>query len=140
MSESSDRALLDLIRRGGPMSVAEMAASLGVTDTAIRNRLTRLVSARLVERHAEHRGRGRPRHVYEVSAFAQKQLGQNYADLALVLWEELMSSVEDRRLRRSSCAGHGSPCRHLLPPGQWSGMGGPAGATHRRASRTGRGG
>ncbi|MGO9464477.1 MAG: helix-turn-helix transcriptional regulator [Isosphaeraceae bacterium] len=100
MSESSDRTLLDLIRRGGPMSVAEMAASLGVTDTAIRNRLTRLVSARLVERHAEHRGRGRPRHVYEVSAFAQKQLGQNYADLALVLWEELMSSVEDRRLRR----------------------------------------
>jgi len=77
-----------------------MAAGLGVTDTAIRNRLTRLVAASLVERHAEHRGRGRPRHVYEVRAFAQKQLGQNYADLALVLWEELMSTVEDRRLRR----------------------------------------
>jgi len=100
MSESSDRALLDLIRRGGPLSVVEMAASLGVTDTAIRNRLARLVGARLVERHAEHRGRGRPRHVYEVSVEAQKQLGQNYADLALVLWEELMSTVEDRRLRR----------------------------------------
>jgi predicted ArsR family transcriptional regulator len=100
MSESSDRALLDLIRRAGPLSVAEMAASLGVTDTAIRNRLARLVAARLVERQEEHRGRGRPRHVYQVSAYAQKQLGQNYADLAVVLWEELMSSVEDRKLRR----------------------------------------
>jgi predicted ArsR family transcriptional regulator len=100
MSESSDRALLDVLRRGGPLSVAEMAATLGVTDTAIRNRLARLVGARLVERHAEHRGRGRPRHVYQVSVQAQKQLGQNYTDLALVLWEELMSTVEDRRLRR----------------------------------------
>jgi predicted ArsR family transcriptional regulator len=100
MSESSDRALLDVIRRGGPLSVVEMAATLGVTDTAIRNRLARLVGARLVERHAEHRGRGRPRDVYQVSVEAQKQLGQNYADLALVLWEELMSTVEDRRLRR----------------------------------------
>jgi predicted ArsR family transcriptional regulator len=100
MSESSDRALLDLIRRVGPLGVAEMAAQLGVTDTAIRNRLARLVGARLVERHEEHHGRGRPRHVYQVSTFAQKQLGQNYADLALVLWEELMNTVEDRKLRR----------------------------------------
>ena len=45
MSESSDRALLDLIRRGGPLTVAEMATSLGVTATAIRNRLTRLLGA-----------------------------------------------------------------------------------------------
>ena len=37
MSESSDRELLDLVRRRGPMTVAEMAASLGVTGTAIRN-------------------------------------------------------------------------------------------------------
>jgi predicted ArsR family transcriptional regulator len=100
MSESSDRALLDLIRRGGPLTVVEMASRLGVTDTAIRNRLARLVGARLVERHEEHRGRGRPRHVYQVSTFAQKQLGQNYADLAVVLWDELMSTVEDRKLRR----------------------------------------
>jgi predicted ArsR family transcriptional regulator len=100
MFESSDRALLDLIRRQGPLTVVEMAAALGVTDTAVRNRLARLVGSRLVERRPEHRGRGRPRHVYQVSVEAQKQLGQNYADLAVALWEELMSTVEDRRLRR----------------------------------------
>ncbi len=67
MSESSDRPLLDLIRRDGPLTVAEMASRLGVTATAIRNRLTRLVDAGLVERRAESGGRGRPKHTYSAS-------------------------------------------------------------------------
>ena len=100
MTESSDRALLDLIRRGGPLTVAEMAASLGVTGTAIRNRLARLLGDGLVERRAEHGARGRPRHAYQVSVLAQKRLGQNYADLAVALWEEMMNTVADRKLRR----------------------------------------
>jgi predicted ArsR family transcriptional regulator len=100
MTESSDRALLDLIRRSGPLTVAEMAASLGVTATAIRNRLTRLLGAGLVVRQSEHQDRGRPKHTYRVSVEAQKRLGQNYADLALVLWDEMMSTVADRKLRR----------------------------------------
>ena len=53
-----------------------------------------------MERQAEHQGRGRPRHTYQVSVEAQKRLGQNYTDLALVLWEEMMSTVADRKLRR----------------------------------------
>jgi predicted ArsR family transcriptional regulator len=100
MTESSDRALLDLIRRGGPLTVADMACSLGVTATAIRNRLTRLLGAGLVVRQSEHQDRGRPKHTYRVSVEAQKRLGQNYADLALVLWDEMMSTVADRKLRR----------------------------------------
>src|SRR4051794_17136480 len=82
MSESSDRPLLDLIRRRGPLTVLEMASSLGVTSTAIRVRLGRLVGAGLVERQVEHRARGRPRYTYQASAEAHKRLGQNYADLA----------------------------------------------------------
>jgi predicted ArsR family transcriptional regulator len=100
MSESSDRVLLDLIRRGGPLTVGDMATSLGVTATAIRNRLTRLLGAGLVERQAEHQDRGRPKHTYRVSVEAQKRLGQNYTDLALVLWDEMMSTGLDRKLRR----------------------------------------
>lgn len=100
MSESSDRELLDLIRRRGPLTVAEMAALLGVTGTAVRNRLARLLATGLVERKAEHVGRGRPRHRYQASVEAHKRLGQNYADLAVALWKEMMSSVADRKLRR----------------------------------------
>ncbi len=102
MSESSDRPLLDLIRREGPLTVAEMADRLKVTATAVRNRLTRLVESGLIERRAEHEagGRGRPKHTYRASAEAQKRLGQNYAELAVVLWDELMSEVDDPKLRR----------------------------------------
>ncbi len=100
MSEASDRALLDLLRRRGPMTVAELSADLGVTGTAVRNRLSRLLDSGLVERRAEARGRGRPRHAYQASVEAQKRLGQNYADLAVALWEEMMTTVEDRKLRR----------------------------------------
>ena len=60
MNESSDRPLLDLIRRQGPMTVAEMVDALGVTPTAIRNRLTRLVGSGMVERRSESGHRGRP--------------------------------------------------------------------------------
>ena len=100
MSESSDRELLDLIRRGGPLTVAEMARQLAVTGTAVRNRLSRLLATGLVERKSEHGARGRPRHRYQASIEAHKRLGQNYADLALALWEEMMGSVADRKLRR----------------------------------------
>jgi len=100
MNESSDRELLDLIRRRGPLTVVEMGASLGVTGTAIRNRLARLIGSGLVERRTEHGGRGRPKHAYQANVEAQQRLGQNYAELAFVLWEEMMSTVEDRKLRR----------------------------------------
>ena len=96
MSESSDRPLLDLIRRHGPLTVAEMADRLAVTATAVRNRLTRLVGSGMVERRAERGGRGRPKHTYQASVAAHKRLGQNYADLAVILWDEMMSTVEDR--------------------------------------------
>ena len=66
----------------------------------MRNRLARLLGTGLVERKAEHQGRGRPRHTYQASVMAQKRLGQNYAELAVVLWDELMGTVPDRKLRR----------------------------------------
>jgi predicted ArsR family transcriptional regulator len=100
MSESSDRFLLDLIRRHGPLTVAEMGDRLGVTPTAVRNRLTRLVESGMVERRSEQGGRGRPKHTYQASVAANKRLGQNYADLVVILWDEMMRNVEDRKLRR----------------------------------------
>jgi len=100
MSETTDRSLLDLIRRHGPLTINEMVDRLGVTPTAVRNRLIRLVSSGMVERQTEQGARGRPKHTYGASVEAQKSLGQNYADLAVVLWDEMMRTVEDRKLRR----------------------------------------
>jgi predicted ArsR family transcriptional regulator len=100
MTENSDRSLLDVIRRHGPLTVSDLARHVNVTATAVRNRLTRLVASGMVERKTEQGGRGRPRHVYQASVEAHKKLGQNYADLAAVLWDEMMWTVEDRKLRR----------------------------------------
>jgi predicted ArsR family transcriptional regulator len=49
----------------------------------------------LVEREVQHEGRGRPRHCYSLTAQAHLLLGQNYADLAMTLWQEL-KTFEDR--------------------------------------------
>ena len=100
MTDSADRPLLDLLRRRGPLTVSEMADAQGVTPTAVRVRLGRLVGSGLVERRTESHGRGRPRYLYEASPEAQRRLGQNYADLAVVLWEEMMRTVGDPRIRR----------------------------------------
>ncbi len=98
---SLDRDLFDTIRKHSRLSVLEMASELGVTSTAVRNRLTRLVSAGLIQRSREQEGgRGRPKFVYEPTPSALRTVGQNYADLALALWDELIRSVEDRKPRR----------------------------------------
>jgi predicted ArsR family transcriptional regulator len=59
-----------------------------------------LVGSGMVERRTEHGGRGRPRYTYQASAEAHRRLGQNYADLAVVLWGEMMQTIPDRKLRR----------------------------------------
>lgn len=98
--EQSDRPLLDLLRRHGPLRIEEIIKHLGVTATAVRFRLNRLVAAGLVERDLEPNGRGRPKHAYRASASAQRQFGQNYEELVQILWDEMMHSVPDAKIRR----------------------------------------
>lgn len=81
------------------MSVTELAEATVVTATAVRQRLTRLMGQGLVEREATRAGRGRPSHRYSLSDKARRQAGTNYADLALMLWEQIRS-VEDPEVRR----------------------------------------
>ncbi len=42
-SQTSDREIVDLLRQEGPMSVAQLAGATGVTATAVRQRLSRLM-------------------------------------------------------------------------------------------------
>lgn len=98
-SETSDSLLVDLLRRGGPLSVSEMATALSVTATAVRQRLTRLMDQGLIERDVDRSGRGRPSHKYGASAKARHQAGSNASDLAMVLWEEIRA-VTDPEVKR----------------------------------------
>lgn len=97
--ETSDNQVLDLLRRRGPMSVVELVRATQVTATAVRQRLTRLTANGLVDREVARRERGRPGHHYRITDKGRRQSGDNFADLAGVLWDEIRA-VPDSEVRR----------------------------------------
>lgn len=103
ISDTSDERLLELLRSRGSLGIVQMAEETGVTSTAVRQRLTRLMDRGLVEREASPRGRGRPSHRYSLTEKARRQTGSNFADLAIVLWNEVRA-VKDPEVRRGLLA------------------------------------
>ena len=97
--ETSDRGFLDQLHRLGSGTIHELCELVGVTATAVRQRLVRLQGQGLVARTMIRNGRGRPYFVYQVSEAGLNQLGENYSDLALILWQE-MQSIEEPVLRQ----------------------------------------
>jgi len=89
VEESEDRKFLELLGRRGRMTVRSLVRETGVTATAVRQRLNRLMREGLVERSEQREGRGRPHHSYSLTERAHAMLGQNYANLAQALWQEL---------------------------------------------------
>ncbi len=96
---TSDRTLLDLLRRGEALTVSQMADAIGVTATAVRQRLTRLLAQGLIERQATNHGRGRPSHHYALTEKGERKTGSNFADLAVALWQEVRA-IKDPAIRR----------------------------------------
>lgn len=99
ITETSDKAMLDYLRRKGAVTIASLVEEMGVTATAVRQRLQRLMNDGLIQRQTERIGRGRPNHRYSLTSKGQEQSGNNFADLAVVLWEEI-KSVDDTAIRR----------------------------------------
>ena len=95
----SDAPLLEMLRVEGRAGISELEAGLGVTATAVRQRLDRLMRAGLVERSTVSRGRGRPSHVYSLTDKGRRVGGDNFHDLAMVLWREVRR-VSDPAIRR----------------------------------------
>lgn len=98
LSEEPDTLLLDHLRRHETASVGELGELLGVTATAIRQRLNRLMAEGLIERHLrppasgegeKRTGRGRPSYDYRLTDRGLEASGDNYHDLAEILWQEI---------------------------------------------------
>jgi predicted ArsR family transcriptional regulator len=98
-STSSDIGLLDLLRTQGALSVAQLKAAMGVTATAVRQRLVRLLDQGDVERTTEPAPRGRPVHRYRLTEKGRRRAGANFADLAVALWQEIRG-IKDPEVRR----------------------------------------
>ena len=73
---------------------------MGVTATAVRQRLARLLDASLIDRTGTADGRGRPSHRYDLTDAGRRTLGDNLADLACALWQEI-HEIADPQLRKS---------------------------------------
>ncbi len=88
----SDEYVLNLLRKRGGAEISELGQALGVTATAVRQRLARLMDDGLVCREEVVRGgRGRPSHRYRLTEKGTRSSGNNYAELVDVLWAEIRS-------------------------------------------------
>lgn len=97
--EHDDEQFLLSLQRLGNVTVQDLCSAAGVTATAVRMRLGRLQSLGLVDRQTIRTGRGRPHHTYCITELGRRHLGDNYSELARVLWSELQT-IEDTEVRR----------------------------------------
>ena len=93
--EHDDREFLADLRKSGGATVQALCERQRVTATAIRQRLTRLQALGLISREASKGERGRPSHTYVVTTEGLRHLGDNYRDLALMLWDEITLIDDD---------------------------------------------
>ena len=93
---SVDRELLSAMRFGRCMSVGELTEQLGVTATAVRQRIDRLLEKGLIEREKVVSGRGRPTYCYHLTHAGNQRAG---ADQILSMRCGQVISIEDSALR-----------------------------------------
>jgi len=113
----TDAAVVDLLRGDISLGIGDLATRLGVTATAVRQRLDRLMRVGLVERSTVAKPRGRPAHAYRLTAAGRRLGGDNFRDLAMVLWREVrgIPDVSVRRgLLRRIAGGLADACRDRI--------------------------
>jgi predicted ArsR family transcriptional regulator len=112
---ATDAAVIELLRVDAALEIGDLAQSLGVTATAIRQRLDRLMRSGMVERKTVSRPRGRPAHAYSLTAEGRRIGGDNFRDLAMVLWREVRS-VREPSVRQGLLSRIGSAMAAMVRP------------------------
>jgi predicted ArsR family transcriptional regulator len=96
--DSRDREILEHLQRNGGADVQSLCDVLGVTRTAVRQRISRLEMLGLIAADLQGQTRGRPRNLYRVTAEGLHSLGENYRQLAVVFWEAI-TGLQDETVR-----------------------------------------
>jgi DeoR family suf operon transcriptional repressor len=104
------RAILNLLKRRGPLAAHAVAGELGLTPSAIRLQLVHLEEDGLLERTEalSGSGRGRPAHLYALTPAAEALYPKRYGDLTTELLgylggpdgKQVDALFEQRRRRR----------------------------------------
>lgn len=99
-----DRELLDALRSGEAFGISELTERLGVTATAVRQRLERMLESGLVERTKIVAGRGRPQFSYQLTLLGHRRAGADHAELADAMWREILA-IPDAEVRSRLLSG-----------------------------------
>ncbi|MFG0263728.1 MAG: helix-turn-helix transcriptional regulator [Rhodopirellula sp. JB055] len=88
---SVDRELLQCLRSGEPKAIGELTKQLGVTATAVRQRVERLLEVGLIAREKVVAGRGRPTYHYVLTPAGYRRAGADATELAEAMWAEIVA-------------------------------------------------
>lgn len=92
LANSPAGQVLSVMQRQGSVTVKDLEAQLGVTATAVRNQLAVLLAEGYVEQHTENIGRGRPKHVYSLTARGRALFPRHYDEFTNSLLREIVVS------------------------------------------------
>lgn len=93
-------AVLDLVKREGPVSAETVAAKLGITSMAVRQHLYGLADSGLVANETRASGRGRPAKLWRVTAGADAHFADSHALLAGDLIVQMKKAFGEEGLDR----------------------------------------
>lgn len=96
---TSDSELLQLLREGELQTIDDLKQGLGVTATAVRQRIERLLESGLIERQKVVVGRGRPVFRYALTLDGHRQAGADASEFAEAMWREIMT-LRDSPIRK----------------------------------------
>ena len=94
LDKSPAGQILRLLQQRGELRIKDIEAALGVTSTAVRQQLNTLAAEELVASDMVREKRGRPYAIYRLSEKGQALFARGYANLAIVLLEEILEVAE----------------------------------------------
>jgi predicted ArsR family transcriptional regulator len=105
MSESAPsaptrRAVLDLLKRNGPQTVARLGAALHLSGAGVRRHLEVLEQVGLVRQTSRAQGRGRPAYVYALTEMGHDLFPRNYHQLVAQLLEAAATELGPEAVER----------------------------------------
>lgn len=87
--QHTKQQIVNLLRRNGGLTAADLSAALGISTTAVRRHLDNLEARSVIVHRLEQRGLGRPSHIYHTSDRSTRGFDQSFAAFAQDLIQEL---------------------------------------------------
>jgi predicted ArsR family transcriptional regulator len=97
---STKRTVLELIKRNGPQTVAQLSRALELSGPAVRRHLETLENEGLVTQTTRAIGRGRPAHLYALTEAGHDLFPRNYDQLAAQLLDAVQCQLGNEGVER----------------------------------------